>query len=302
MVFKGHQNLPNNLSTPTVVPNLVAEFEARSSAQNDALWPHVATGPFIPPASGSRQVSKDLPSQDFPTVVPAALPSNSSSKSLKIPLPINGDISSISLDRSSAVTNQKDKLHKDLPLNSASSQQPQGYPPKTVQPARVDNGKYYQPYVSYTTQAQRVPHPEKQLEESAQNNPEWSAQTISRPEPSVTHGAKTASSSRALWPVDVLPSTTLQREVPSDQLYAALPSSRDEQSSGKIISEDASGHGAKPREIQPDPPYVVGRLAPQADVPKHVVIDARISPLTVKEHKVGHGKPSALLRLGYQFN
>ncbi|KAF8231318.1 hypothetical protein L208DRAFT_75659 [Tricholoma matsutake] len=58
VISKGHQNLPNSLPTPTVVPNLVAEFEARSSAHNGVLRPHVNTGPSIPPASGSSSIAK----------------------------------------------------------------------------------------------------------------------------------------------------------------------------------------------------------------------------------------------------
>lgn len=298
-----------------MVPNLVAEYEARSSAHNVMQRPHMNMGPSIPSASDSRQVSKDLPSQDFPTVVPAALPSNSSSKSIKIPLPISGDASAISLERHSTVMNQKEKIYKDPPPNSAYSQHLQGNPSKTVQPARVEpvalhapipfdrdgmnyNGKYHEPQVSNTMQTPRIPHSEKRTEESVKYNPEWSAQ----PSSTMNHGAKTMLSSRALWPVEVLPSTTLQREVSSDHPHAALPSSRDDWSGGKV-SQDASGagHGAKPREMQPDAPHAVGRLTPQASIPKQIV-DARIPPFTVQEHKAGHGKPSGPFELAYQLN
>jgi hypothetical protein len=264
-----------------VVPNLVAEFEARSSAQNDILRPHENTGLSIPPLS-SRQVPKDSSSQDFPTVVPAALSSDSSAKVL---LPINSNVNFISLERPSTFTNQKEKLHKDLPPNSMPSQQLQGDPAKTIRLARVDNGKYYQPHIPNTAQLQRIPHPEKRLEE----NPDWATQTMPRSEPAVSHGA---SSNRALRPVDAVPSTILQHAVPPDDPYIGLPSSRDERSGGKV-SEDASGtgHDAKPREIQPDFPQFV-RSSPQADVLRQVVLDPK--PLTVREHKAGHGRPSVL--------
>ena len=304
MVFKGHKNLPNRFSTPTVVPNLVAEYEARSSAHNVMQRPHVNTMPSVQSVSGSMQVPKDVLSQDFPTVVPTALPSNSSSKSIKIPLPISGDVSAILLERPSTAVNQKEKIYKDPPQNSAYSQQPQGVPTKTVPPARAEltalhapmpfdshglnrSGKYRESYFPNTMQTSPIPHQERRTEEPT-HNPEWPAQ------PFATHETNMVSSSRAILPVEILPSTTSQREAPSGQLYAAM-SSRDERSGGN----SGASHDTKLREIQPDVAHAVGRLTPQVSVPKHDI--ERMLP-TVQEPKAGHRKPSEHSRLGYQLS
>jgi hypothetical protein len=308
MVFKDQQSLPNNLSTPTVVPNLVAGFEARSSVHSATLRPHVITGPSIsrpPTASGSRQVPKDSPSQEFPTVVPAALPSNSSSKSNKIPLPISGDVSAMSLERSSTPMDQKEKVHKDL---TSSLQQLQGDLPKTVQPVRVHpvaphvqlpsdkdetnyHGNHHQPYLSNAIQAPRVPNPEKRPEEVAHYNP---AQSLIRPAAIATQEAPT-SSNRTVLPIEVLPSTSSQRGLLSVQPHTTLPPSHDGRSGGAPPApEDVSGTGHGTRPFERDTPHVIARMTPPAGVSKNGVIDARTSPLSVQEHKVGHGVPSPL--------
>lgn len=302
---KGLQTLPK--LTPAVVPNLIAEYEARAVVHNAASRPHVHTGPSMQPTHGSRQVSKDLPSQEFPTVVPAVLPSNSSSKSLKIQLPTIGDVSTTSLERPSAALNQKQSTYRDLLTSSMPSQKLQD-DPKTLQSARVDpsalhssmpldkdginnDGKYHQPY---TTQAPLFLHAEKRTEEPVQSQHGWSSQTTSRPDPSMTHGIK-STSNRVLWPVEVLPSTTSQREVPSD-LHTAL-SSRDERSGSKVSENTpGTGDGIKAWETQLDASYT-GHLPSQTSVPKHVVTEAKRSP-SVQGHRPVNGKSSAFLISG----
>jgi len=298
-----------------MVPNLVAEFEARSSAHSAMLGLPVNMGLSVSrpsTASGSRQVPKDLQSQEFPTVVPVALPSNSSSKSYGIPLPPSANVSAISLERPSTAMSQKEKVHKDLPpTTSAPSQQLRSDLLKIVQPARVEpaalhvptpfykdgtnyNGKY-EPYVPNAMQAPHVPHSEKRPEEPAHVNTEWSAQAFSRPEATVTHGART-SANRTLLPVELVPSSSLQRELPSDQPHPVPPSSRDELSGGPILEAAFdTRHGVKYWQIQQkDTPSATGRLTPQAGIPKHATIDGRISPFPVQEHKASHSTPSAL--------
>jgi hypothetical protein len=210
----------------------------------------------------------------------------------------------MSLERSSTTMGQKEKVHKDL---TSSLQQLQGDVPKTVQTVRVDpvvphvqlpsnkdetnyHGKHHQPYLSNAMQAPRVLNPEKRSEEAAQYNP---AQSLTRPEATVTQGATTSSSNRTLLPAEVLPSTSSQRELLSVQSQTALPPSHVERPGGAAL-EDVSGTGYSTRPPEFDAPHAVGRLTPPAGVPKNAAIDIRTSPFSVQEHKVGHGTPSPL--------